>query len=105
MVHYVINGYISADEHKAEITTYKFQKLGNKDKRYGWIAIDSYHGIGTGTDDFGEKTEQQGLMYIINYLDNSELFKYIYTDNFDDVIEARNKIKKELESLKDDKGE
>lgn len=99
-VHYVINGSIPSDEKKFYITTYKFQKFGLNTKKYGWIAIDSYHGIGTGSDDFGKESEGEGLMQILNFLDLEDgRVKYLFTDNFEDVIEARYKMTEALEQI------
>jgi len=97
--HYVIAGYFEPEERKVCITVYKLQRIGLHDRIYGWITIDDYYGIGTNTDDFGYKDKGEALMSIINFLPSSyksSIARDVYTNDFEEVLESRSKIKEAL---------
>ena len=94
----MINGYIPSDENIVAFTIYKFQKLGKTEPIYVWLAIDHHHGIGSALDNFGLKDREEALMSVLKFLDTSEdsMFKHVYTEDFEEVLEARSYIKEKL---------
>lgn len=99
---YAISGYIPSDEDIISISIYKLIKYGKDDIRYAWIMINGMegNGIGTQTNEFGEKEKEDALIKIHGYVDE----KYrIVKCTFDEAIthyqELKNVLEKQLSDV------
>ena len=89
---YAISGYIPSDEDIVEINIYKLIKYGKDEVRYAWVTINGTecNGIGTQTNEFGEKEKEDALIKITRYKD--EHF-HILKGTFDEVITYYQELK------------
>ena len=97
---YAISGFIPSDEDIVAISIYKLIKYGKDDIRYAWVMINGTecNGIGTGTNEFGEKEKEDAIIQITRYKDENF---YILKGTFDEAIcyyqEMKIVLQKELE--------
>jgi hypothetical protein len=99
---YAISGYIPSYEDIVAISIYKLIKYGKDEIRYAWIMINGTegNGIGTQTNEFGEKEKEDALIQITRYKD--EHF-YLLKGSFDEVIIHYQELKIVLQSELDKK--
>lgn len=98
---YLINGFIPSDEDITICRIMKLQELGTKIKKYVWISIIDDGGIGTALDDYGEDNIEDALIQSTRFLD--EMFKYIKTDDFNEVLDARVRMIEVLDTKRNNK--
>lgn len=98
---YAISGYIPSDEDIVAISIYKLIKYGKDEIRYAWVQINGTeaNGIGTQTNEFGEKEKEDALIQITRYKD--EHF-HILKGTFDEAITYYQELKTVLQSKLDD---
>jgi len=98
---YAISGYIPSDEDIVSISIYKLIKYGKDEIRYAWVMINGAegNGIGTQTNEFGEKEKEDALIQITRYKD--EHF-HILKGTFDEAITYYQELKTVLQSKLDD---
>jgi len=98
---YAISGYIPSDEDIVAISIYKLIKYGKDEIRYAWVMINGTegNGIGTQTNEFGEKEKEDALIQITRYKDENF---YILKGTFDEAITNYQELKTVLQSKLDD---
>jgi len=99
---YAISGLIPTDEDIVRINIYKLIKYGKDEIRYAWVMINGIesNGIGTLTNEFGEKEKEDALIQITRYKEeNFHLMK----GTFDDVIDYYKDLKTILQSQLEEK--
>jgi hypothetical protein len=88
-----VTGLIPYDEDIAHVIIFKLIELGKYNKRYVWVTINSNHGIGTGTDEWGDEDKVSAIIHMTNFLEKE--FKFINGD-FDEALEIYLKILNKL---------
>ncbi len=98
---YAISGYIPSDEDIIVINIYKLIKYGKDEIRYAWVQINGAeaNGIGTQTNEFGEKEKEDALIQITRYKDDKF---YLMKGTFDEVITYYQELKTIMQSELDD---
>lgn len=98
---YAISGYIPNGENIVAISIYKLIKYGKDEIRYAWVRINGTEadGIGTQTNEFGEKEKEDALIQITRYKD--EHF-HILKGTFDEAITYYQELKAVLQTKLDD---
>lgn len=99
---YAISGFIPSDEDIVVVNIYKLIKYGKDEVRYAWVMVNGseQNGIGTQTNEFGEKEKEDALIQITRYKD--EHFHLLKAD-FDEVIAHYKELKSSLEVVLSEK--
>jgi hypothetical protein len=98
---YAISGFIPSDEDVVSISIYKLIKYGKDEIRYAWVMINGSegNGIGTQTNDFGEKEKEDALIQITRYKDE---YFHLLKGSFEEAITFYQESKVFLQSKLDD---
>ena len=93
---YAFNGFIPNDEDVVAISIYKLIKYGKDNVRYAWVIINGLEGsgIGTQTNEFGEKEKDDALIQITRYKDENF---HILKGTFDEAISYYQELKSKLQ--------
>jgi len=99
---YAISGYIPNDENVVIMNIYKLIKYGQDNIRYGWVSINGSegHGIGTSTNDFGDKDKIDAVLKINGYLDEKSIVdKFTFEEAIEKYFEIKAGLNDELNKL------
>lgn len=96
--YYMINVFKPIDEEGISYSIYKFQSIGNTNKKYGWVNLETIGGgVGTATDNWGKIDMLEGFSEVFKYTDKTGIERLIKSDS---VLEVLQLTKNLMESFK-----